>query len=158
MRIATAVWRVSPDLVLALDEHLGPPVDSYLNGSQTWFTGEPALEWRLHPAAGFRLPGGISPYELWDAVVGALAADGDPDRLTLGGAEVPLAQLWEGLECFPAYDDELEPAAVVARAAGQLPIAPELSGLVDHDAIGDAWEHSDGAVSIVALLVGQLSG
>jgi hypothetical protein len=119
VRIATAVWRVSPELVLALDEHLGPPVDSYVNGSQTWFTGEPVLEWRLHPAAGFRRPGDISPYDLWDAVVGALAAGGDP---------------------------------------AQLPIAPDLSGLVDHDTIGDEWERGDCAVSIVALLVGQLSG
>ena len=158
MRIATAVWRVSPELVLALDGHLGPPVDSYVNGSQTWFTGEPVLEWRLHPVSGFRMPGGLSPYDLWDAVVGALAAGGDPAELALGDARAGLADLWEGLECFPAYDDELEPAAVVARAAAQLPIAPELSGLVDHDAVGDAWEHSDGAVSILTLLVGQLSG
>ncbi len=158
MRIATAVWRVSPELVLALDEHLGPPVDSYVNGSQTWFTGEPVLEWRLHPVSAFRLPAGISPYDLWDAVVGALAAGGEPTHLALGEVTVGLAELWEGLECFPAYDDELEPAAVVARAAAQLPIPAELSGLVDHDAIGDEWEQRDGAVSIVALLVGQLSG
>ena len=152
------MWRVSPELVLALDEHLGPPVDSYVNGSQTWFTGEPVLEWRLHPVSGFRMPGGLSPYDLWDAVVGALAAGGDAAELAIGGTRTGLAALWEGLECFPAYDDELEPAAVVGRAAAQLPIAPGLSGLVDHDAVGDAWEHSDGAVSIVSLLVGQLSG
>ena len=158
MRIATAVWRVSPELVLALDEHLGPPVDSYVNGSQTWFTGEPVLEWRLHPAAGFRLPGGLSPYDLWDGVVGALAAGGDPAQLVLGDTTVGLTDLWEGLECFPAYDDELEPAAVVARAGAQIPIPPDLSGLVDHDTVGDEWERSDGEVSIVALLVGQLSG
>ena len=35
-RTATCVWRVDAALVLALDERLGPPVDSYLNGSQTW--------------------------------------------------------------------------------------------------------------------------
>lgn len=158
VRIATAVWRASGDLVLALDEHLGPPVDSYVNGSQTWFTGEPVLEWRLHPVAGFRLPGGLSPYDLWDAVVGALAAGGDPTELAVGDTTVGLADLWDGLECFPAYDDELEPAAVVARAAAQLPIVPELSGLVDHDAVGDEWERSNGSVSIVALLVRQLAG
>jgi hypothetical protein len=158
VRIATAVWRASADLVLALDEHLGSPVDSYVNGSQTWFTGEPVLEWRLHPVAGFHLPGGLSPYDLWDAVVGALAAGGDPTELAVGDTTVGLADLWDGLECFPAYDDELEPAAVVARAAAQLPIAPELSGLVDHDSVGDEWERSNGSVSIVALLVRQLSG
>jgi hypothetical protein len=158
VRVATAVWRVSAELVLAIDEHLGPPVDSYVNGSQTWFTGEPVLEWRLHPAAGFRRPGDVSAYDLWDAVCGALSAGGDPADLTVGDTSVALVDLWEGLECFPAYDDELEPVAVVARAGEQLPIAPDLSGLVDHDAVGDAWEQSEGAVSIVALLVGQLSG
>jgi hypothetical protein len=158
VRIATAVWRITPELVLALDEHLGTPVDSYVNGAQTWFTGEPVLEWRVHPVAEFALPAGVSTYDLWDAVVGALATHGDPAALAIGTTTVALADLWDGLECFPAYDDELEPAAVVARAAAQLPVAPELSGLVDHDAIGDEWEQRDGAVSIVTLLVGQLSG
>jgi hypothetical protein len=158
VRIATAVWNVSPELILALDEHLGPPVDSYVNGSQTWFTGEPVLEWRLHPVAGFALPGGMSPYDLWDGVAGALAAGSDASALAVGSVTLGLTALWDGLECFPAYDDELEPVAVVARAAEQLPIAPTLSGLVDHDAVGDAWERSEGAVSIVALLTRQLAG
>jgi hypothetical protein len=158
VRIATAVWKTSPELVLALDEHLGPPVDSYVNGSQTWFTGEPVLEWRLHPVAGFTMPAGVSPYDLWDAVVGALAADADPAALALGSTPIALTDLWDGLECFPAYDDELEPVAVVARAAEHMPIAPTLHGLVDHDAVGDAWERSEGAVSILELLRRQLSG
>jgi hypothetical protein len=158
VRIATAVWNMSPELVLALDEHLGPPVDSYVNGSQTWFTGEPVLEWRLHPVARFALPGGISAYDLWDAVVGALAAGADAAALAVGSEPRALTDLWGGLECFPAYDDELEPVAVVARAAEQLPIGPALSGLVDHDAVGDAWERSDGAISIVELLTAQLAG
>lgn len=152
------MWRVRGELILALDEHLGPPVDSYVNGSQTWFTGEPVIEWRLHPAAGFRQPPGTSTYELWDAVVGALAARGDEDALAVGSATVPLRAVWEGLECFPAYDDELEPPTVVARAAAVLPIPPDLSGLVDHDAIGDEWERSQGATSVVELLVRQLAG
>jgi hypothetical protein len=158
VRIATAVWPISPELVLALDEQLGPPVDSYVNGSQTWFTGEPVLEWRLHPVAGFTMPAGVTTYDLWDAVVGALAAGGDPEALAVGSGTVALREVWEGLECFPAYDDELEPVAVVARAAEQLPVAPALHGLVDHDAIGDAWERSNGAVSIMALLSEQLAG
>src|SRR3989440_11803783 len=55
MRTASAVWRSSPELVLALDEQFGPPVDSYVNGSQTWLLdngpGGVALEWRVCPAA-----------------------------------------------------------------------------------------------------------
>jgi hypothetical protein len=152
------VWKVTPELLLAVDEHLGPPVDSYVNGSQTWFTGEPVLEWRLHPVAGFGMPHGISPYDLWDGVVGALGAGAPAAQLPLGTGILDLAELWDGLECFPAYDDELEPAAVVARAATQIPIAPELAGLVDHDSVGDAWERTDGAVSIIALLTQQLAG
>src|SRR2546421_1740998 len=53
MRTASAVWRSSPELVLALDEQFGPPVDSYVNGSQTWLLdngpGGVALEWRVYP-------------------------------------------------------------------------------------------------------------
>src|SRR3954454_13135824 len=32
----TCVWRISPQLVAALDERFGEPVDAYVNGSQTW--------------------------------------------------------------------------------------------------------------------------
>ena len=85
-RTATCVWRVDAALVLALDEHLGPPVDSYLNGSQTWITddgpGGESLEWRLHPVAGYRLPRDLSHYDLWEQVVGALSAGVDPDAVT----------------------------------------------------------------------------
>src|SRR6185437_8070940 len=99
-------------LVLALDEHLGPPVDSYLNGSQTWITddgpGEIGLEWRLHPVAGYRLPRDLSHYDLWEQVVGALSVGPDP------------------------------------------------AGLVDHDAIGTAWEHAHGATSIVEMVFAEL--
>jgi hypothetical protein len=158
VRIATALWRCTPELILAVDEHLGPPVDSYVNGSQTWFTGEPALEWRLHPVAGFRQPGGISPYDLWDGVVGALSAGSPPDALPIGDTTVALHAVWEGLECFPAYGDDLEPMAVVRRAAAEIPIPPDHHGLVDHDTVGDEWERANGAVSIIDLLAAQLSG
>ncbi|MDQ1477906.1 MAG: hypothetical protein QOE62_3135, partial [Actinomycetota bacterium] len=48
-RVATTVWTISPELVLALDAQLGFPVDSYVNGSQTWLVeeGDLTLEWRL---------------------------------------------------------------------------------------------------------------
>jgi len=158
VRIATVLWPCTPELIVALDEHLGPPVDSYVNGSQTWFTGEPVLEWRLHPAAGFAQPGTLSPYDLWDEVVGAISSGTDPAALALGGTTVALAALWDGLECFPAYGDDLEPMAVVQRAGAELPIAPERHGLVDHDAVGDEWERANGTASIVDLLRAQLSG
>ena len=158
VRIATAVWQVDRELVLAIDEHLGLPVDSYVNGSQTWFTGEPVLEWRLHPVAGFRQPGDGSPYDLWEHVVGALSRGGDPGAIKFGASTVALAALWDALECFPAYGDELEPVALAQQAAASLPLAPTVTGMVDHDIVGDAWERSAGAVSILGLLLAQLEG
>jgi hypothetical protein len=111
-RTATALWLVDGELVNALDAQLGPPIDSYLNGSQTWLTpdgpGDVELEWRLHPVAGYQTPGGLSHYDVWETVVAALAglsntADADPEALSLGAARVALTALWDGLECFAAY-------------------------------------------------------
>src|SRR5688500_7847621 len=34
--VPTCVWRISPALVIALDERFGEPVDAYVNGSQVW--------------------------------------------------------------------------------------------------------------------------
>ena len=156
MRTATALWRVTPDLIRAMDEHLGTPVDCYVNGSQTWFTGEPVLEWRLHPVAGFQAPNGISPYDLWDLVVDAVAGGSTATALPIGPGTVALTDLWDGLECFPAYGDEIEPATLAQRAVETLHRPPDLNGLVDHDSIGDEWERSAGSVSVVELLARQL--
>jgi hypothetical protein len=158
MHTATAIWRISPELVQAIDAGLGVPVDSYVNGSQTWFTGEPALEWRLHPSAGYRPPAGLSPYDLWESVTAALTRGTEATALPLAGEVRALAEIWDGLECFPAYGDELEPATVVRRAAEHLTLSPDASGLVDHTTVGDAWESSEGAVSIITLLERQLAG
>ena len=158
-RVATTVWRIRPEVVLALADRLGTPVDSYLNGSQTWFTEAPggvALEWRLHPVAGYRLPKGVSHYELWDAVVDGLLDGTDPSALRLGAETRTLGSLWEGLECFPAHGDDLEPMALAAAARTELGLGPDAVGLVDHQRIGDAWERTRGAVSIVDLLLDQL--
>lgn len=160
-QISTAVWRISPDLVLALDAQLGPPVDSYVNGSQTWLLangpGKIALEWRLHPVAGYRAPTGLSHYDVLEEVVGTLCAGADPNALPLGAATRPLTSLWDGLECFPTYGDEVEPQPLAAAATEALGIAPDAVGVVDHQAIGDDWERSNGNVSIVVLLLQALA-
>ena len=153
MRIATAVWKVSPELILAVDEHLGPPVDSYVNGSQTWFTGEPVLEWRLHPVAGYARPADCSTYDLFPRVALALARGVEPPA--------PLDVLWDGLEAFPAFPpaspaEEIEPAGLAAATAEALGRPPDVTGLVDHEAIGDAWEAAGGRLSIVDALLQQL--
>lgn len=158
MLIPTALWWITPELVAALDRSLDAPVDSYVNGSQTWFTGdEQTLEWRLHPVAGFEMPAGLSHYDLWERVVDELQSGGSADALELDGETRGLATLWDGLECFPAYGDDLEPATLSRRATDQIGITPELCGLVDHDKVGDAWEATHGAVSIVRLLADQLN-
>lgn len=159
-RVATSVWTISPELVLALDAQLGPPVDSYVNGSQTWLVddGPVTLEWRLHPVAAYRPPKGLSAYDLWEAVVAQLSATTDPHALHLGDEVRPLTALWDGLECYAAYGDDIEPQRLVATATAQLGRPPDRFGLVDHEEIGDAWEHANGAVSIIALLLTQLEG
>ena len=157
-RVATAVWTITPELVLALDAQLGPPVDSYVNGSQTWLAdnGPVTLEWRLHPVAGYRPPAGVSTYDIWESVVAQLSAHTDPHALHLGDEVRPLTGLWDGLECYAAYGDDIEPQQLAQSAAAQLDRPPDRFGLVDHEAIGDEWERASGAVSIVALLLAQL--
>jgi len=161
---------VRPALLEALARRLGPPLDAYLNGSHTWHTdldaspapGDPGtgggrtLEWRLHPAPGYRVPRGISPYDCWDAVLAQLRAGADPDRLRLGAETRPLRSLWEGLECFVVFGDDLEPAQLAAAATERLGIPPDACGLVDHERVATVWERRRGATSILDLLRDQL--
>jgi hypothetical protein len=150
-----------PEVVLALDEHLGVPVDSYVNGSQTWIAdngpGGITLEWRVHPVAGYRPPDSASHYDVWETAVSALHASGDPDALTIGDEVRALTSLWDGLECFPAYDDEVEPGPLAAAATAALGVPPDATGMVDHDRVGDAWERSNRSISIVDALLAELT-
>ena len=156
-RVPTCVWRVSPELVVALDERFGEPVDAYVNGSQVWLRddgpGGTTLEWRLHPVAGCARPAGCSTYDLFPRVALAVAR-GEPPL-------APPESLWDGLEAFPAFPpsspaEELEPAGLAAAATEALGRPPDGTGLVDHEAIGDAWEASGGRTSIVDALLQQL--
>jgi hypothetical protein len=152
-RTPTCVWRISPDLIVRLDERFGDPVDAYVNGSQTWLLengpGEVMLEWRLHPIAGYQRPAGMATEEVFPRVARALFAGEAPP--------VPLASLWDGLEAFPAYGDEVEPAPLRAAVVEALGLDPDACGLADHDAIGDEWERTGGRVSVIDALMGQLS-
>jgi len=149
--VPTCVWRVSPGLIAALDERFGDPVDAYVNGSQTWLRDDgpnaEALEWRLHPVPGYRPPPDVSHHDVFATV--ALAVSGT------GAAPSP-EELWDGLEVFPAYGDELEPATLATAVTDALGVAPEGSGLVDHDRIADAWERAGGELSITEALLGEL--
>ena len=150
--VPACVWWATADVVKALDGRFGPPVDAYVNGSQVWLRdsgpGDVTVEWRLHPVAGYRRPGGVGTYELFESVVDALV-HGSP-------LAAPLDRLWEGLEAFPDYGDEVEPAPLAAACTEELGLAPDAAGLVDHVGIADRWEATQGQVSIVAELISQL--
>jgi hypothetical protein len=137
---------------VALDGLFGDPVDSYVNGSQVWLRddgpGGATIEWRLHPVAGYRRPPALDTYEVFSQVALALGTGQPPP--------VDPARLWDGLEAFPAYDDEVEPAPLASAVAAALGIPPDATGLVDHSRIADEWEHTGGQVSIVADLLSQL--
>ena len=153
MLVPTCVWRARPELVIALDDRFGEPVDAYVNGSQVWLRddgpGGITLEWRLHPVAGYRRPKSVGTYEIFAATALALATGADPPA--------PLDELWEGLEAFAAYADEVEPAVLAQAVSDALGIVPDASGLVDHARIGDEWERTGGAVSIIEALLRELS-
>ena len=147
------MWRATPELIVALDERFGEPVDAYVNGSQVWLRedgpGGIVLEWRLHPVAGYHRPAGVSTYDVFSEAALALATGRTP--------LAPLAELWDGLEVYAAYDDEIEPQPLTAAAVAALGIDPDASGLVDHQSIGDEWERTEGTVSVVDALLAQLT-
>jgi len=158
------LWLATPDLIVALDERFGEPLDAYVNGSQVWLRedgpGRETLEWRLHPVPGYRCPPGLSTYEVFSAVALALASPPDrPDQVGGShrpGAATPLSELWEGLEAFPAYGQDVEPVLLASAVTSALGVAPAAFGLVDHTPVGDAWERSGQRTSIVGDLLAQL--
>ena len=124
--VPTCVWRLRPEVVIALDDRFGEPVDAYVNGSQVWLRedgpGGITLEWRLHPVAGFERPPGLTTHDVFASVALSLATDEQP-------VTAP-ESLWDGLEVFAAYGttDMTEAQAVhdvalvlqAARAKGHL--------------------------------------
>lgn len=150
--IATCVWKISSELIVALDDRFGPPVDSYVNGSQVWLRedgpGDIAVEWRLHPVAGYERPTGIDTHEVFELIATALATAKEPPAYP--------HQLWEGLEAYAAYGDDVEPATLAPACAASIGALPDAAGLVDHSRIGDDWERSGGNTSIVAGLLAEL--
>ena len=87
------------------------------------------LEWRLHPVAHYRRPKSTGTYEVFSAAALALATGATPPA--------PLGELWDGLEAFAAYGDDLEPQPLARAATAALGIEPDACGLVDHEPIAD---------------------
>jgi len=98
--------------------------------------------------AGYIRPDGLSTHEVFSSVIYQLTSE-EPGTLTPKG-------LWDGLECFAAYGDEIEPAVLGTAVTTALGIAADHVGLVDHRKIGDQWERSGGAVSIIEGLCLEL--
>jgi len=150
--VPTCVWRATPELIVLLDATFGEPLDTYVNGSQVWLRPEGpdelTIEWRLHPVAGYRRPKGITTEEVFERTALALATGSAPPAA--------LSELWDGLEAFPAYDEEPEPQSVAALCRASLGLDPDAVGLVDHQRIADEWERTGGAVSVVAALLTDL--
>jgi len=151
--VAAAVWRASPELIVQLDGRFGEPLDAYVNGSQVWLRddgpGGMPLEWRLHPVPDYKRPAGVDTYEVFSATALALATGARPPA--------PLEELWEGLEVFAAYGDDVEPQPLAQAASAALGMEPDASGLVDHDTIADRWERSERQISIIDELFRQLA-
>ncbi|MBV8982338.1 MAG: hypothetical protein JO086_15655 [Acidimicrobiia bacterium] len=149
----TCVWRISPQLVLARQDRFGDPVDAYVNGSQVWLRedgpGGATIEWRLHPVPGYERPDGVDTYDVFPATALALAQGVAPPA--------PCQDLWDGLEAFAAYGDEVEPATLGAATTDALGVPADACGVVDHQRIGDEWEKSGRATSIVDALLAQLA-
>jgi hypothetical protein len=150
--VPTCVWRASSALILALDGRFGPPHDAYVNGSQVWLRddgpGGLTVEWRLHPVGAYQRPAGVDTYDVFEATAVAFATGTPPPA--------PLEQLWDGIEAFSAYDEEVEPATLAAACQGALGLPPDATGLVDHDRVADEWERSKRRISIVDALLAQL--
>ena len=144
--LAVVLTKSAPDLIVRLRDALDEPIDSYWNGSHTWF-GEYLghdLEYRLHPVSGFVMPDASRPEDLFE-----LAVEGNVDP----------EHYWEGLEVFPIDDDietELTGEELSRHIHELLGVAPDACGTVDHDEIGNAYEHATGNVSIVSLLLEQI--
>ena len=129
------------------------PSTRYVNGSQTWFTGEDrTLEWRLHPVGRrSRCPRGSRTTTSGSTSSTSSRPAREPDALALGG-ETRRARRRSGTasSASPRTATTSSPRRSSRAPPTLLGLAPELCGLVDHDKVGDAWERRDGAVSIVA--------
>ena len=154
MLVSSAIWPISPQLVVALDDRFGEPTDTYVNGSQVWLRDDGpdglTVEWRLHPVAGYVKPKGVPTSDVFGRVALALALAQD------GAQPAEPSTLWDGLEAFPAFYDEIPVDVLREVVVRTLGIEPSAVGEVDHEKIGDAWERDAGRRSVIDDLRQQL--
>ena len=158
---ATALWPMTPDLAIALDQKFGPPVDCYVNGTQTWLTpdgpNEFMLEWRLHPVGAYQTPAGMSHYEVFETVIAAISVGADLEHLSLGDEHRSLTELWSGLECFAAYGDPMSPDTLAQHCEQAIGIAAQHRGTVDHQSVSDEWLRTGRQRSLYDLVCDALN-
>lgn len=140
---AVYTLKSTPDLLNYIIKSFEEPVDSYWNGSHTWFDEVEGvmIEWRLHPVQAFEMPQASRPEELIN-----LALEGTVDP----------THYWEGLEVFPTEDHSFTQVQFSNYCESKLSLKPDEVGFVDHENIGNKYEHSGGKVSIVQLLLEQI--
>ena len=135
-----------PNICKILHGTFGEPVDSYWNGSHTWFE-EPDLlhntriEWRLHPVSGFDMPKASRPEELFEMII-----EGSMD----------VEHYIEGLEVFPVDENEITIEEFKKYVFERINIEADFSGFIDHESIANEYEKSNGDVSITSLIAAQL--
>lgn len=141
---ALCLVKTNKSLLNRLYEGLGDPVDSYWNGSHTWFgaVNDTEIEWRLHPVSNFSMPDGARPEELLQL---ALEEEVDPSHY------------WESLEVFTFDETELSVKELNEHISEKIGIATDASGYVDHETISLEFERTSGKVSITELLLAQLN-
>jgi hypothetical protein len=162
--VATALWTISSALIVALDELLGEPIDSYVNGSQVWLSPDGpdgvTIEYRLHPIGGYIKPKGMPTDQVFSQVALSLATPEETTETPEATETTPFdfLTLWEGLEAFVAFDDEgpLTPEQLKSIGETVLGIPATAFGMVDHEGIADRWQASDRHTSIVSELRTQL--
>lgn len=127
-----------------LSTRLADPVDSYWNGSHTWFSAldNTELEWRLHPVKDFTMPEASRPEELFEL---ALEGEVDPEHY------------WEGLEIYSFDETSATPQDLAEYVSAILERRPDAQGYVDHESIAQEYERNNGNVSIIQLLMSQMN-
>ena len=150
------MWRCTPTLIRALDERLGEPSDTYVNGSQVWLRDDGprdvTLEWRLHPVGGYVRPSATSTTNVFRRIATEIGEPGSDPSAAIAFPE----SLWGGLEVFSAYEEPLEADELRLWCVALLGLEPDAVGSVDHDPIGDEWERTSGGSDIFSALIAQL--
>lgn len=152
--LATCVWGLRPELVVALHDRFGVPDEGFGNGIQTWVRsdgpGGMPVQWRLHPRPDFVRPKEVGPHQLFASVAGP-AARGET-------TDLPPEVVWAGLVAGPAYGDEVDEIELTVRLTEVLGLAPDACGHADLDDLGQAWERSGGRLDVVDRLLAELGG